>query len=402
MGTWYSKEARRYGRRGGERPGEHRGPPRAAVVLVLALASVVGGSVSLASPAGAVTAPSFTLEPQSPQGAITPRGDFSYNLRPGQSVDDAVILTNTTAAQEVFRIWPSDAYNTAVAGGYALRPVSYQNTGVGSWIRLPVTNAAYALPANTSVTLHFTLTVPANAIPGTNAGGITALDVTPPGPASSGGTHVKFNQGLAVAVIVNVAGPIHASAAVSNISVTTSTPAFGWATGSSSARTTFDLENTGDTMLRGNATATVTDIFGRTVKSYPRTPVQNFVPGQRFTVVEPTWTSLPILGPLTVHVTFTALGADAPAPVHGQQSFWILPWLLILIVVLVIALLVLFVLRRRRRPGAQSVPPGTEAGTEAAASEVPAPVSTNSDSPGAVVAAGSSGPMAESSAENSG
>ena len=320
-----------------------------AVVLVV---SSTGLLVAGGSDAGGLSIPSFSLTPVGPPG-VTPRSAFHYDMLPGQTINDSVVLANQTSQLEDFQIWASDGYNTTVGGAFALRPFGYAMTGVGTWINTHLGTAVYGLAGNTSVTINFSITAPANATPGIHAGGIEALNVTPVAQPTNGPAHFVIHRGIGAAVFVQVAGPVRSAAAVSDISVKSSVPAIGF--GSSSADVSFQLENTGNTLLSGTAVATVTDLFGRTVKTFRPVGVQAFVPGGRFTVQEPTWNNLPFIGPETVHVTFTSPGMSKTT---GQSTFWVFPWLLVLLILLLLALVIwrVIVRRRRKRAGTTEKP----------------------------------------------
>jgi hypothetical protein len=332
---------------------------RWAAALCAAVMATTGLALVSGRPAGAVAIPTFSLSPVAVPGATAPRGSFHYNLGPGQTINDSIVLTNETTQLEQFQIWSTDGYNTAVGGAFALRPQGFPMTGVGTWINTHLGSGIYGLSGQTSVTINFSLTVPANATPGDHAGGVEALDVTPVAQPTTGPAHFVIHRGIATAVFIRVAGPVHPSASVSNIAVKTSVPPLGF--GSSSAVVTYQLENTGNTLLAGQAVATVTDIFGRTVKTFPAVSVQAFVPGGRFTAVEPKWTSIPFIGPETVHVRITSPGLT---PATGDKTFWIFPWLLVLLIVLILAAVVGRFWWGRRHPKAQA---GGEPGPDGAA-----------------------------------
>ena len=324
---------------------------RLPVLAVTAVLSATGLVVAVAPPAGAIAVPTFSLTPVSAPGAIAPRGSFHYDMLPGQTINDSVVLTNETSQLQDFQVWATDGLNTPVGGAFALRPLGYPMTGVGTWVNTHLGTGVYGLNGNTSVTVNFSVTAPANATPGDHAGGIEALNVTPIPQPSGGPAHFIIHRGVATAMFIRVAGPTHAAAAVSNISVKSSVPALGF--GSRHAVVSYQLENTGNTLLSGSAVATVTDIFGRTVKAFPPVGVQDFVPGARFTVIEPRWNNLPLIGPETVHVKFTSPKMPTAT---GQSTFWIFPWLLVLLVLVVLGLVIwrLVVWRRSRAVAGQA------------------------------------------------
>ena len=47
---------------------------------------------------------------------------FHYDMLPGQTINDSVVLTNQTSQMEDFQIWPTDALNTSVGGAFASGP----------------------------------------------------------------------------------------------------------------------------------------------------------------------------------------------------------------------------------------------------------------------------------------
>ncbi len=310
---------------------------------------VIGAS----SPASAACGPTFTFGPAPSPDTQAPRSSFRYSLRPGETISDTLLLTNLTNQPEEFLIWAADGYNTPRSGYLVLRPSTYPKKDVAKWITLPVTTGVHELPAQTTATLTFVLQVPPNATPGDHVGGIEALDVTPQ-PSTNGKTQFNVHEGIASAVFVHVIGPLRPSAAVVAINVAESEPALGFAPGTSHGFISYKLENTGNTLLSGRVYVHVTDMFGHTVKTFPSTPVANFIPGQQFTVVEPKWQPLPFVGPEHIHVVFRPAGA---ATASGRSSFWVIPWLLVLLVVLALALGIWWLRRRRKRSAGEPEEP---------------------------------------------
>lgn len=332
---------------------------RCIALFLVTVLSATGLLVTVGTNAGALGLPSFSFSPIALPGS-TPRGAFHYDMLPGQTINDSVVLKNPTNQLEQFQIWASDAYNTPQGGALTLRPLGYHMTEVGTWIATHLGTGIYGLNPRTSVTVNFSVTAPANATPGTHVGGIEALNVTPVPQPNGGHAHFVIHNGIGAAMFIQIAGPTHAAAAVSDISVDSSVPAIGF--GHRSAVVSYELENTGNTLLSGTAVATVTDLFGRTVKTFRPVGVQVFVPGGRFKVTEPTWNNLPFIGPETVHVRFTSTGMK---PATGDSTFWIFPWLLILVILLILGLLIWrIIVRRRNRANATPPSGGGDGGPE--------------------------------------
>jgi len=328
-----------------------------------------GTASAATSPAGA---PSFIFAPYNAatQGVI--RASFHYTIAPGGTLTDSLVLANPASYEQTFRIWSADAYNTALGGALALRIEGYPMTQVGTWITLPTGGADYGVSPGQEVILHFALTVPPNAIPGDHVGGIEALDVTPP-PTNGSTSRVLVHEGIGVPIFINVPGPRRPSAAVTQVGAASSVPWLAFATGSSEARVGYQVQNTGNTILRGKAHVWVTNIFGQTVKTFPGNVLGNLLPGETAAFAEPLWKSLPIAGPQTVHVTFSPVGTKSAT---GATTFWIVPWLLIILILIVLLALVGWLWRRHRRRIAAQGTEGGESesgGSEAEAVDVKAP-----------------------------
>jgi hypothetical protein len=307
---------------------------------------------------------------RAPDAAGAGRTLFDFSARPGQSIDDAFTLSNSTGHAIHFDVYPADAYDIPSGGGFALRGAGQHNVGVGAWIHLPASVAhGYTLPARTAATVPFTVAVPADATPGDHAGGIVALDVT---GAPTSGSHVQFQvrRGVGVRVYLHVLGPVRPGLAVTGIEPRASVPPLAFATGSGSADVRFDVVNTGNTLFsRVRVQAYATDAFGDTVKTFRPTVLTAVLPGSHETVTEPTWRGLPFAGPVTVHVHVTASGVDRTA----SSGFWVVPWLLVAVVVVAVAGVAFWWTRRRRRRRARGEGPeaaAAAAGTTAAASSI--------------------------------
>lgn len=321
----------------------------AFALLAALLTSALALSSLPAAAAPAVAAPgTFSFAPSSPSSATVPRGDFTYTLGPSKDVLDSVELANVTGRPEIFEVFPADAYNISRGGGFALRPRGYHNVGVGSWLHLALPDTPYTVPPHTKATIPFTVVTPSNASPGDHAGGIVALDVTPV-PGIPGRVKVQVNRGVGVPVFVRVPGPLHPGLAVSGLGAVTSVPWLAFANGSSKAVIHFQIENIGNVVLNPVGRIRVTDIFGRTVKTFRPVHFEPLLPGSRASVTEPVWKPLPVAGPENIVVRLGAAGARTAV---ASDTFWIIPWLLVAVIVLLLALVAWWWRRRRRRAGA--------------------------------------------------
>lgn len=320
------------------------------LVAAVAMVSVLGGLTPLATlpRAAAASNGDWSIFPYRPPGTFgSGRSIFDFSMYPGQTVTDEATLSNYTTNPIQFEVFPADAYNVERGGGFALNEPPKPNKLVGKWIGLPnALSGIYTVPAGKAANFPFSLTAPKNAAAGDHAGGIVALDVTPV-TETRGHTKVQLHRGVGVRVYVHILGPRHPGLIATNIDANAQVPATAWATGSSRAFPTIQVKDTGNTIFNAvKVSSYATDIFGRTVRTFKPKYLEGMLPGNTVMVFEPEWKSLPIAGPVTIHVTLTAKGINQ----GFSGTFWIIPWLLILIIV---ALIVLFFLwwrwRRRRR-----------------------------------------------------
>lgn len=125
-----------------------------------------------AAPARAADNGSWSVQPVS--SAVAARPYFHVSADRGQTIEDSVVVVNKTDEPLTFRLYAADAYNTARDGGFAVRTPGERMRGVGAWAE-PAKDRV-TVPGRKSVTVPFTIRVPADAEPGDHPGAIVALD----------------------------------------------------------------------------------------------------------------------------------------------------------------------------------------------------------------------------------
>jgi hypothetical protein len=349
-----------------------------SAILLLAAALLVG-VVATATPSSAASNGTFSIFPyQAPGSTGTGRPLFDFSLKEGQEIADAFTLSNDSHHALAFDIYPADAYDVAAGGGFALTGHGQQNVGVGSWVQLPKSLVqTYQLAADSQVTVPFTVSVPADASPGDHAGGIVALEVTPPHGTKSK-VHFSVQQGVGVRVYVHVLGPLHPGLAVQNLKTNVSVPPGAFLTGSSKADVTFDVVNTGNTIYSSVLVRSyATNLFGSTVETFRPMHLATVLPGSRETITEPQWSPLPLAGPVTVHVQLVATRVNH----RYTSSFWVVPWLLVVVVLLAVAALGVLLWRiwRRRKARSQRTESSNEERSDGETLDTVTSVSTTSE-----------------------
>jgi Bacterial protein of unknown function (DUF916) len=322
--------------------------------------------VLLAPPqAGAITTapgPSsnyqFSVEPYSAPGSAQ-RSEFNYELQPGHTVLDQVVILNTSSDPETFTVYPEDATNEPQSGGFGFEQQGQMhNTSVGTWVTVGQTQ--FTIPAGKEAVDTFQLAIPANAVPGDHVGAIVVQQLHPEAPPQSK-EGVNLVLRFAVPMYVRVVGPVRPAMTIENVTVYHQSPLLPYLGGGAKVAVRFTVVNTGNVILTPTtATVSITAPVGGTIHQYTvhrgkgaqsktnPLPAQ-MLPGGRLVLTE-LWSGLPPFVPLTAHVSATASEPSSSVPVVASASvtFWYLPWLPVLIVVVAIGGLI-FLLRRRKR-----------------------------------------------------
>jgi len=296
-----------------------------------------------ALPATAATNGQWAVAPESPAGAQVRRANFHIEVQPGDTLSDALTISNATDQPIGFRLFAADAYNTPRGGGFALTGADDATKDVATWIKLPVEQ--FVSPPRSVTRIPFVIQVPRRVEPGEHVGGIVALNLAPT-LSDAGDVKVAVKRAVGVRVYARVAGPIRPSLAVRRLSGAASLPVLAPAAGSGHATIKYSVENTGNVSLDVTARLRVSDLFGRTVKTFPARKVPGLLPHQHADL-DQVWSDLPALGlRLQPHLELAA----GQVRTDGSTSFLAVPWLLVAALIVVVG--GWWWRRRRRRAGA--------------------------------------------------
>ncbi|MEE1754439.1 DUF916 domain-containing protein [Streptomyces sp. SP18CS02] len=290
--------------------------------------------------AGAADNGEWSVRPA--DSAITPRAAFHLPARPGATLSDRAVVTNTTAGKLTFRLYIADAYNTERDGGLAVRGLKESQHDVGSWGK-PERDVV-TVPARSSVMVGITLRIPRDASPGDHVGALVAVDErVQPGA----GSHIGVQRGVGARIYLRVDGPQRPSLSVEDVRFTARSPQIPWS-GSSTSTVSYTLHNTGNVKLDPRVSLHVGGVFlgGPDERRLENIPAE-LLPGQKVRLSE-SWSGAPFAGWGDVTVTATADKARGT----GSDGFIRVPWLLagILVLLLTAGLLV----RHRRRRAARA------------------------------------------------
>ncbi|QXJ22337.1 DUF916 domain-containing protein [Actinomadura graeca] len=313
-------------------------------------APVAAGGIPRGAARGAAPSPdgfAWSVKPAGAKGQSR-RDFFVYAVSPGQQVRDKVVVTNMSTRKLTFRVYATDAFNTA-DGSFALLAADRTATDVGTWISVAGAPARTVAPGR-SAGLPFTLTVPPGATPGDHSGGVIAA-VTEQTTGGQG-QRVNVDRRIAARVYARVDGALTSSLRVEGLKAAHDRPLFG----GGDVDVTYRIRNTGNVRLAATARAGVSGPFGTGLGSPATRRVPELLPGNVYTFTDRVRGVYPA-GPLTATLRLTpAAAADGPSggspagarPTVRTTGWWATPWAPLAGVVFAVVLAAYLVRRRRR------------------------------------------------------
>ena len=138
-----------------------------------------------------------------PQGADPrdpdDRGWFLYQVEPGEEVEDAVVLTNSSNEDLLVQLKGRDAEITA-EGAFTVISSQLQNQNAGRWIEIEAEE--YTVPASSSITVPFTVNVPASTPSGEYGAGLAVQQLGTSGDRQAGNVTIKTRSAVRMYVTV--------------------------------------------------------------------------------------------------------------------------------------------------------------------------------------------------------
>ncbi len=170
-----------------------RAPLRTAVFLSLFLVSLIAASASEFGGIGGNPA-----HPK-PEDTRTKQW-FIYTLAPGESVEDELLVKNTTNREVTVKLYPAD-YVQSTDGGFALDQEVEPRDAVGAWVELSETQ--FVMPPSSQTTIPFKITVPNDPKldVGDHMGGILIQEVKE-APEGSGGIQLSVRTGVRIYITI--------------------------------------------------------------------------------------------------------------------------------------------------------------------------------------------------------
>ena len=326
----------------------------ARLAAAIALGAVVTGALSFGTlPARAApTAPvspalgngSFAIGP-TPKPGSTQMSYFNMIGFPGQKLSESVSVANFTKAPLKLRLYPADAYTIRNGGGFAVYGLRSTPHEVGAWVyHLP---KLVTIPADKQLNIPFSIDIPANATPGTHAGGIVAQAVVPQIMQVNGSVQVKVYRQVFTRIYTTISGRLIPNFEVDSLSAVHPQPPFPLITRRNGSITYF-LSNTGNAIIAPTVHLWVTGLFGTTMdRTFPAT--SQLLPGgiARYVVA---WPGVSAIGPVHVHLAVQSSYGITRTAEYSYVALPI-PFLIVVAVVIIAAIAAarLLLVRRKRR-----------------------------------------------------
>ncbi|MDG4792753.1 DUF916 domain-containing protein [Micromonospora sp. WMMD1082] len=321
---------------------------------LLALALAVAGPLASAGPVAAAPIQVRADEPTltwsvrpTPTDDDPQRPNFSYDLVPGQRIEDSIRVRNFGAEPLTLAVYASDARTTS-SGALDLLPAGAEPTDVGKWIVLD-TNVI-KVPPKKFVDVPFTMVVPAGVENGDHTGGIVTSYRSP--GFDREGRAVVLDSRLGSRMYVRVGGELRPELQISDIRISyagTNNPLRP-----GKARVTYTVTNTGNVRLAAEQLVIVPGRLGFPGREAVLDPMPELLPSNSLTFsveITDVWPSFRTAGSVELRPVPTRDG-DVFAPdtpvATGSAATWSIPWFQ-LVVLLMLALTVLLVVRRVRR-----------------------------------------------------
>ncbi|MGW1895731.1 hypothetical protein ACWCP6_36615 [Streptomyces sp. NPDC002004] len=274
---------------------------------VRALGLLVATAALCAAPGPTALAddsPAWSVAPSAGAGSRPAEGgrpSFYVEGAPGTVLEDTVSVVNPGTRPLTVRLRGADA-DTTRTGALTVRRKA---ADTGAWIAFA--GRTVRVPARTRADVPFTVSVPADAVPGDHPGVIVA---------SADGRE------SGVRVALRVAGPTLSALTVEHVAVR-------------GKHITYDLVNRGNTVLAPRLAVHADGVLGTLLDRRPHPLPVELLPGRRVTLSEP-WPDAPPFD--SVHVTLTAEAAGG-AHATGTGAARFVPWGTVGAVTAVVALL---------------------------------------------------------------
>ncbi len=287
------------------------------------------------------------ISPANPTASTGPGASwFIYELEPGETIEDAALITNQSDEDYNVEIYAVDA-ETTTDGAFAPLKKNYEHTDVGSWVTLSTDKVV--IPAKSEVEVPFTVTVPETDVDvGEHFGAIVIQEIKE-NETQGTGTGVEIVTRVGVRMYVTIPGEIRRgldieefrygliSRLVYQKEIIPLDRFLDFLGLKPSVRFFMKFHNTGNVRVEPYITLKIKNLFGRTIYESEEQYGGIVMPG-RTNEVPLNWTDPPFIGKFNVEATVRFEGGETQTV---TTTVWIIPYPLIILLALIIVLIII-------------------------------------------------------------
>jgi hypothetical protein len=179
------------------------------LILTLIINILATASIAFSAPAFAAGLEPFNADKANPDSLR-----FVFNLKAGESIDDAARVTNNTNQPVNVEVLGRDGEITS-DGQLTVTSNSLENQKSGKWIQLDQTK--YTVAASSNIKVPFKVSVPQGTQSGEYYAGLSVIELGDTNDTTSGNVTVKTR--LAVKVFITVQGDLTAKTNVKTLNI---------------------------------------------------------------------------------------------------------------------------------------------------------------------------------------
>lgn len=242
--------------------------PALIVVAATAFSAVIGAAPAAAETGSAESSDAVTWSVRpGDQNGEDGRSWVEWEADAGEQRSEYMVVTNHGEADVEFQLSAADGYFTDT-GRFNMLPADEESVAAGTWIDVP---ESVVVPAGGAETVPFTVTVPENATPGDHAAGVAASI------RSTGSGSVGVESRVGFRVMTRVAGELQPQlGAAASGTYTGEINPFS----SGSIDVAYEIENTGNTLLRTQPEVEVSGPFGLGSHTVTGEEIAEIAPGR--------------------------------------------------------------------------------------------------------------------------
>lgn len=273
------------------------------------------------------------------------RRQFNYELKPGETKKDSIIIENNNENDLTLLLYGADATHSN-QGSFALVNRTATQRTVGSWVKFE--ESTVTLKGGEKKEIPFTISMPDKVTPGNYAGGIAAETTTVQNQNTdqkkpNTGAGVVISSRLVVKLFISVPGEKSVKYDWTDFTRTV--------TPNAKQRFVLSYANDGNAAITVEPKIELSNLFGggsQEIKIPGTTLLQN----EKVTIPYD-WDKTPLFGFFTAKASTTFWEYDVvnnqninPQVMTKTITFWIIPWNIAAVVIFVIATLLIFVVSK--------------------------------------------------------